>query len=992
MVNGGDVTITLVVKNTVGNSSTASKTMSVTDTRLLTVGVDAGQYLSLTYGTSFRVAGFVSNRCDSAGPFAYTWVLSSSTNSGFSATSSTFTQSSNAITLSGTTLPPGFDYTFRVTATDNQISGSNSFTLTILYPPLIAKLNRINGTISSNSDLSLSASGSSDPYGSTLTYTWKCFIQGEACADPDGNLLTFINISSIVIVSDKLIPNKVYSLGVTVSTSDGRTATTSIDLETIASPPNSIEITSPPKSSHQQSLIVTPNIQSSVQSTFQWSLVSGPNSPTNEGNNLSSVLQFSQNVLQEGGSYIFELSVFNAATNALIGKGSLSITVNDGPKAGEFTVNPSEGVELSTRFYYTADSFYDGDQADYPLTYAYSYITETGESLQLKGTSFSNTYSSYLNRLVKQVAVVVCDSVPTCLTVSKPVQVNGVSSRMLQDTLLTRYYESIQDDEDIPGVTSIFATSKLIESTDYPDIKVTFMEYMDTLFNNQFIRTLYYSVFRSFLMDDGLVSNEEVINYLLTCEGKIDHQDNSLSEAEQIYEIFSAAIYAGSSDPDFVINGVELLKNIHWYTFQSQGPSVFPQELSQETHLNIRAFGGDFLGKTLQFKDFSITYPVDDANKFEVFNLYAEIVNTGDLPLVTIHTSEVGRLNVLNIELYTDQIPYTPSSADQQFTLEFPYAAAVATTEKKVECTIYSTNDGSWSDNKCSSEIMDGKIKVQTSSLGSLSFKLVDVNPVDPVDPDDPDINVDDDDDSDCEVSPGPFVIVGLWFGMLFVSIVVVIMLKINRPDLMGPHLYTIDTRKAQAPPASPEDIELQLANSKDIEVVKEQPPAPIDYTIQSYVKLYLLVEPFKKNDVLYKISHIISLFTSMYLGYALIGAIMYSQIDVDSDADDSFDDISQEHYPEDAKYIFIALGIIIPVALPLRFLAKLNNKKVTVPTLAATLTVMVGSMLGVLLMGGYFCKAAADRWTLAYLIFIPLELTISEPIIATVLFVAGKR
>jgi len=174
--------------------------------------------------------------------------------------------------------------------------------------------------------------------------------------------------------------------------------------------------------------------------------------------------------------------------------------------------------------------------------------------------------------------------------------------------------------------------------------------------------------------------------------------------------------------------------------------------------------------------------------------------------------------------------------------------------------------------------------------------------------------------------------------------------------------------------------------------VNKEELAAPIDYTIQSYIKLYVLVELFKKNNVFYKLSHIISLFTSMYLGYALIGAIMYSQIDIDRDADDSFTEISDNHYPSDAKYIFIALGIIIVVALPLRFLVKLNNKKVTIPTLAATLTVLVVSMLGVLLMGGYSCKAAADRWTLAYLIFIPLELTISEPIIAAVLFVAGKR
>jgi hypothetical protein len=48
--------------------------------------------------------------------------------------------------------------------------------------------------------------------------------------------------------------------------------------------------------------------------------------------------------------------------------------------------------------------------------------------------------------------------------------------------------------------------------------------------------------------------------------------------------------------------------------------------------------------------------------------------------------------------------------------------------------------------------------------------------------------------------------------------------------------------------------------------------------------------------------------------------------------------------------------------------------------------------MLGIVLMCSYFCQAATLRWTLAYMIFIPAELIISEFVISTMLFVAGKK
>jgi hypothetical protein len=224
-------------------------------------------------------------------------------------------------------------------------------------------------------------------------------------------------------------------------------------------------------------------------------------------------------------------------------------------------------------------------------------------------------------------------------------------------------------------------------------------------------------------------------------------------------------------------------------------------------------------------------------------------------------------------------------------------------------------------------------------------------------------------------------------FAILLASIVLILIkvsLLASKNNQNGE--YSINGRSDKV---SPRQVELELNNTVQVEEYEE---SPIIKNILNYLKLHLLVEIFKENAMLYKLSHIINLFTSMYLGYALIGAILYSQIDIDNRAEDSLTDISEEHYPEDFKHIFIVLGIIIPVSLPLRFVIKIDKRRVIIPVLMVTLVVMVGSLLGVLLMGRYFCETATLRWTLAYLIFIPLELSISEFIIALVLFIAGRR
>lgn len=129
-----------------------------------------------------------------------------------------------------------------------------------------------------------------------------------------------------------------------------------------------------------------------------------------------------------------------------------------------------------------------------------------------------------------------------------------------------------------------------------------------------------------------------------------------------------------------------------------------------------------------------------------------------------------------------------------------------------------------------------------------------------------------------------------------------------------------------------------------------------------------------------------------MQLGYGLLGTFISAFTDSDDNQNDTMNDIGDLHYPHDVRYIFMALAIVIPVAVPVRFLAKTLKTKVLLICTLLTTAVMLVSMAGILVMGAVFCMAAVHRWTAMYLIFIPLELVINEFLIMLMLFVAGKR
>lgn len=103
-----------------------------------------------------------------------------------------------------------------------------------------------------------------------------------------------------------------------------------------------------------------------------------------------------------------------------------------------------------------------------------------------------------------------------------------------------------------------------------------------------------------------------------------------------------------------------------------------------------------------------------------------------------------------------------------------------------------------------------------------------------------------------------------------------------------------------------------------------------------------------------------LSLLTISLLGFAILGAFIYYNGDIDDNSDISFRDISEDYYPGDLKMVFIAMAWVIPVAITIRLLSNL---------------IIIASIAKILTMGAIFCKGASMRWILSYLIYTLLNL-----------------
>jgi len=109
---------------------------------------------------------------------------------------------------------------------------------------------------------------------------------------------------------------------------------------------------------------------------------------------ISANLVISPNTLAAGTSYVFQL-VYNSHNGHDFRSASVTITTNDIPRSGIFSVSPHSGEELKDKFFLSASQWAD-DQV--PLLYRFGHFAESGDAVTLKAKNEDSSVEAVLPR------------------------------------------------------------------------------------------------------------------------------------------------------------------------------------------------------------------------------------------------------------------------------------------------------------------------------------------------------------------------------------------------------------------------------------------------------------------------------------------------------------------------------------------------------------------------------------------------------------------
>jgi len=538
----------------------------------------------------------------------------------------------------------------------------------------------------------------------------------------------------------------------------------------------------------------------------------------------------------------------------------------------------------------------------------------------------------------------------------------------------------MSEPENIPAATILIGTSEDLDKETYNTIKTAFDEYITNLPLTKSNRELIISVYKALAStQQDILDNQEILSLLKICHSILTNStDIRENEVTMVYETFDPIISSRSDDNILVAKSLQLLNEISWTTLTGDSPSKLRLDAISGDHYSNRLFAKDLEGLSIALEGFNFTLPKIVENKYSIYDIYTQIVQTEGMPIFSTFLAEVGSYDRFKISFTPSKSIYTTDNGI--FTFEIPHMHT--DTKVRVKCQIFSYDTGVWSDTECESEVVGYNIRITSRTLGTYRLEAIEVASTD---------ESEFQTVSECEMNPAPYAIVCVWFGIVIMMFMMTIMTRMNKPHLYRPvNLTIIDTKKTDR---ISELDNVMSPKSDGLPPIVIAPPAVQASKISTFFKQHILAELFTNQSPMESINNIGSFMSSMFFGFAVLGAFVFGAGDSNDNTNYNLEDISDDNYPKDLKYVFIALALTIPVALPLRVMTKMTlDKKFKIPIAILSMVTLIGSILGVLLMGAYFCQGASMRWTLNYLIYIPLELTITEFIVAAVVFMVSKK
>ena len=344
----------------------------------------------------------------------------------------------------------------------------------------------LNASESFDSDLGEARDHSRD---SSVEVTWSCtLLDASKFANGCGGLTTVDPFQRTLLVNsthDGYV-NALYRIELLVTstvTGDKRIDISFVDV--FIEPGCCSKLTLPPMDlvNTQEMVLVEGRISTSLNGVAEWSLL-GSALALNSivmappvvniftfypiTTSISTNLVIAPSTLSPSTSYSFEL-VFNSLNGNDFRSATVTITTNDIPQPGAFSVSPSKGIELDDVFYFSASSWSD---EQIPLHYRFGYNTPLGEEVTLKPKNEDSSFGSVLPcgnpnaSFTLECFLVVSDKLGAYALSSRHVTVNAST---LNTSELDSLYELLANEteseveEVIEVVTDVFVPKIVIE-------------------------------------------------------------------------------------------------------------------------------------------------------------------------------------------------------------------------------------------------------------------------------------------------------------------------------------------------------------------------------------------------------------------------------------------------------------------------------------------------------------------------------------------------
>lgn len=340
------------------------------------------------------------------------------------------------------------NYTLNVTSEipGTSLYGSANITFEVSPTPIRIKTSGGNRLVQVNESVTIDGSATIDPDrlgDQKVMLQWAVNnSQAEQIYPPPGSSSQsgyVLNIPKDVLTES----NARYIVIVNTTSLSGNRApeTTTLWLETTTAPVITIYTLPPPTVNPFDIVKISAVSYATPGSVCNWTQV------TNHNYDMYSdpahpIFVFKPESFDVGLKYRFQYQCESRNGNqTLIGRAEVEIYINMPPVGGVFNLQPSEGVELETTFFLTAQNWVDRD-GDYPLYYQYYYL-ESGIYRPFSPAMLQNNFSTVLARVSdsdtpQTIVLYTCDALNACTRSSQNALLTAsarASTGLIRDTL-----------------------------------------------------------------------------------------------------------------------------------------------------------------------------------------------------------------------------------------------------------------------------------------------------------------------------------------------------------------------------------------------------------------------------------------------------------------------------------------------------------------------------------------------------------------------------